>query len=148
MIVDAMTLSKYQGDPGDQNSRVANKVMGQDDFLQLLVTQMRNQDPMAPMQDTEFIAQMAQFTSLEQSRKMSEDMAEMRSQTSFQQGVGLLNQQVTVKVGEEAPLTGIVTELQMVEGEPQLLINSEFYALQDVIHVKAKDGNNETQSEE
>jgi len=148
MIVDAMTLSKYQGDPGDQNSRVANKVMGQDDFLQLLVTQMRNQDPMAPMQDTEFIAQMAQFTSLEQSRKMSEDMAEMRSQTSFQQGVGLLNQQVTVKVGEEAPLTGIVTELKMVEGEPQLLINSEFYALQDVIHVKAKDGNNETQSEE
>ena len=148
MIVDAMTLSKYQGDPGDQNSRVANKVMGQDDFLQLLVTQMRNQDPMAPMQDTEFIAQMAQFTSLEQSRKMSEDMAEMRSQTSFQQGVGLLSQQVTVKVGEEAPLTGIVTELKMVEGEPQLLINSEFYALQDVIHVKAKDGNNETQSEE
>lgn len=148
MIVDAMTLSKFQGDPGEQNSRVANKVLGQDDFLQLLVTQMRNQDPMAPMQDTEFIAQMAQFTSLEQSRKMSEDMAEMRSQTSFQQGVGLLNQQVTVKVGEEAPLTGIVTELQIVEGEPQLLINSEFYALQDVIHVKAKDGNNETQSEE
>ena len=143
-----MTLSKFQGDPGEQNSRVANKLLGQDDFLQLLVTQMRNQDPMAPMQDTEFIAQMAQFTSLEQSRKMSEDMAEMRSQTSFQQGVGLLNQQVTVKVGEEAPLTGIVTELQMVEGEPQLLINSEFYALQDVIHVKAKDGNNETQSEE
>ena len=127
---------------------MANKVLGQDDFLQLLVTQMRNQDPMAPMQDTEFIAQMAQFTSLEQSRKMSEDMAEMRSQTSFQQGVGLLNQQVTVKVGDDAPLTGIVTELQMVEGEPQLLINSEFYALQDVIHVKAKDGNNETQSEE
>ena len=118
MIVDAMTLSKFQGDPGEQNSRVANKLLGQDDFLQLLVTQMRNQDPMAPMQDTEFIAQMAQFTSLEQSRKMSEDMAEMRSQTSFQQGVGLLNQQVTVKVGEEAPLTGIVTELQMVEGEP------------------------------
>jgi len=114
----------------------------------LLVTQMRNQDPMAPMQDTEFIAQMAQFTSLEQSRKMSEDMAEMRSQTSFQQGVGLLSQQVTVKVGEEAPLTGIVTELKMVEGEPQLLINSEFYALQDVIHVKATDGANEPQSEE
>ena len=148
MIVDAMTLSKYQGDSGDQNSRVANKVMGQDDFLQLLVTQMRNQDPMAPMKDTEFIAQMAQFTSLEQSKQMSADMAEIRSQTSFQQGVGLLCQQVTVKVGEEAPLTGIVTELKMVEGEPQLLINSEFYALQDVIHVKAKDGNNETQSEE
>ena len=75
-------------------------------------------------------------------------MAEMRSQASFQQGVGLLNQQVTVQVGEESPVTGIVTELKVVENEPQLLINSTFYALQDVIHVKATDGANEPQSEE
>ena len=148
MIVDPLTLSKYQGDPGEINKRVPTKVLGQDDFLQLLVTQMRNQDPMSPMADTEFIAQMAQFTTLEQSKQMSADMADIRSQTSFQQGVGLLNQQVTVQVGEEAPMTGIVTELKMVEGEPQLLINSGFYALQDVIHVKATDGSIKTQSEE
>jgi flagellar basal-body rod modification protein FlgD len=148
MIVDPLTLSKYQGDPGEINKRVPMKVLGQDDFLQLLVTQMRNQDPMSPMADTEFIAQMAQFTTLEQSRQMGEDMAQMRSQTSFQQGVGLLNQQVTVKVGEGDPITGIVTELKMIEGEPQLLINSGFYALQDVIHVKATDGSIKTQSEE
>ena len=148
MIVDALTLSKHQGGPAEVNERVPNKVLGQNDFLQLLVTQMQNQDPMAPMQDTEFIAQMAQFTSLEQSKQMSADMAEMRSQTSFQQGVGLLNQQVTVKVGEELPETGIVSELKMVEGEPKLLINNKFYALQDVIHVKATDGDSEPQSKE
>ena len=148
MIIDPLTLSKYQGAPGEANTQLAPKVLGQDDFLQLLVVQMQNQDPMSPMKDTEFIAQMAQFTSLEQSKQMSADMAEMRSQTSFQQGVGLLNQQVTVQVGEESPVTGIVTELKVVEGEPQLLINSTFYALQDVIHVKATDGANEPQSEE
>ena len=148
MIIDPLTLSKYQGAPGEANTQLPPKVLGQDDFLQLLVVQMQNQDPMAPMADTEFIAQMAQFTSLEQSKQMSADMAEMRSQTSFQQGVGLLNQQVTVQVGEESPVTGIVTELKVVEDEPQLLINSTFYALQDVIHVKATDGANEPQSEE
>ena len=148
MIIDPLTLSKYTGGTAEVNERVPNKVLGQNDFLQLLVTQMQNQDPMSPMQDTEFIAQMAQFTSLEQSKQMSADMAEMRSQTSFQQGIGLLNQQVTVKVGEEPSVTGIVSELKMLEGEPQLLINSEFYALQDVIHVKATDGANEPQSEE
>ena len=41
-----------------------------------------------------------------------------------------------------------MTELKVVEDEPQLLINSTFYALQDVIHVKATDGVNEPQSEE
>ena len=148
MFVDPLTLSKYQGAPDETSKQLPPKVLGQDDFLQLLVTQMRNQDPLSPMKDTEFIAQMAQFTSLEQTKQMSADMAEMRSQTSFQQGIGLLNQQVTVKVGEGSPVTGIVTELKVVEGEPQLLINSTFYALQDVIHVKATDGANEPQSEE
>jgi len=148
MIIDPLTLSKHTGGTAEVNERVPSKVLDQNDFLQLLVTQMQNQDPMSPMQDTEFIAQMAQFTSLEQSKQMSADMAEMRSQTSFQQGIGLLNQQVTVQMGEEPPVTGIVTELKVVAGEPQLFINSTFYALQDVIHVKATDGANDPQSEE
>ena len=148
MIIDPLTLSKYTGGTAEVNERVPNKVLGQNDFLQLLVTQMQNQDPMSPMQDTEIIAQMAQFTSLEQSKQMSADMAEKRSQTSFQQGIGLLNQQVTVQAGEEAPATGTVTELKVGDGEPKVRINSRFYALQDVIHVKATDGANDPQSEE
>ncbi len=148
MQVDALTLSKFQGS-AEPNERLPMKVLGQDDFLQLLVEQMRNQDPLAPVQDTEFIAQMAQFTSLEQSRQMSDDMKLLRAQASFQQGVDLLNKEVTVQVGEEEPpITGTATELEMVDGEPKLLINGVFYALQDVIHVKAMDGSNESQSKE
>ena len=46
-------------------SRVPQKVLGQNDFLKLLATQFKTQDPMKPMEDTAFIAQMAQFTALE-----------------------------------------------------------------------------------
>ena len=148
MIVDSTQITGFKAEAPEAVERVPVKMLGQNEFLKLLVTQMRNQDPMKPVSDTEFIAQMAQFTSLEQSKQMSADMAEMRSQTSFQQGIGLLNQQVTVQTGEEAPVTGTVTELKVVDGEPQLRISSRFYALQDVIHVKATDGANDPQSEE
>ena len=58
-------------------------VLGKDDFLQLLITQLQHQDPMNPASDTEFIAQVAQFSSLEQ-------MQNMNSATQQQQGYALI----------------------------------------------------------
>lgn len=52
--------------------------MGKDQFLSILITQLRNQDPLQPMQDKEFIAQMAQFTSLEQLMNISSQLTDMR----------------------------------------------------------------------
>ncbi|WP_342663281.1 flagellar hook assembly protein FlgD [Paenibacillus daejeonensis] len=52
--------------------------LGKDDFLKILITQLKYQDPMQPMQDRDFIAQMAQFSSVEQMMNMSKEMTSLR----------------------------------------------------------------------
>jgi len=63
------------------------KELGKDQFLQILVTQLRNQDPMQPMQDKEFIAQMAQFSSLEQMMNMSKEITSLRQSAGMVAGL-------------------------------------------------------------
>ena len=61
MIVNSTQITGFKAEAPEAVERVPVKMLGQNEFLKLLVTQMRNQDPMEPVSDTEFIAQMAQF---------------------------------------------------------------------------------------
>lgn len=64
--ISSVTDSTIPTKTADLNS---NKEMGRDDFLNLLVTQLKNQDPLKPMDSTSFVAELAQFSQLEQSAK-------------------------------------------------------------------------------
>lgn len=68
-----------------QNERpddIGQDIMGKEDFLQLLVTQLKSQDPMNPMKDQEFAAQLAQFSSLEQLLNINETLGGQSESTS------------------------------------------------------------------
>lgn len=74
------------GTDGDAlGNALGKQVMGKDDFLRILVSQLRNQDPMSPMEGTEFATQLAQFSTVEQLTQMSKKMDEqMASQVAAQ----------------------------------------------------------------
>ncbi len=116
-------------------ARVPQKVLNQDDFLKLLMTQFQSQDPMQPMKDTEFIAQMAQFTTLEQSKAMTADIAALRDQQQILQANGLLGRNVVVQVDGGLADHGQVTAVQMEAGTPKIVINGQPYDLSQVLSI-------------
>ncbi|MBP2001115.1 flagellar basal-body rod modification protein FlgD [Paenibacillus shirakamiensis] len=70
-----------------------NQSMGKDQFLKILITQLSNQDPTQPLQDKEFIAQMAQFTSVEQLMNISTQLTNMNQNLGNLSG--LIGKQIT-----------------------------------------------------
>jgi flagellar basal-body rod modification protein FlgD len=107
------------------NGRVKNNELNKDDFLKILITQLSHQDPTAPMEDKEFISQMAQFSSLEQMTNMSQGFASLSAALSSGQAYSLLGKNVSILEGETM-ITGMV---EAVSGRdfPQVLVNGKYY---------------------
>lgn len=116
--------------------RTAKKTLGVDDFMKLLATQFQSQDPMKPMEDTAFIAQMAQFTSLEQSTTLTAEMARLRTDQQYATANTYLGQQVTVKDGENSTATGIVSGIETSTEGPRLVVGGFTYPVSSVLLVQ------------
>ena len=104
--------------------------LNKDDFLNILITQLTHQDPTEPMKDKEFIAQMAQFSTLEQMTNMSGEFGKMTRSMESGQAMALLGRNVEIVRGEEV-ISGTV---EAVKGKefPQLLINGTYYDYDEI----------------
>ena len=108
--------------------------LGQDDFLKILITQLSYQDPTAPMEDKEFVAQMAQFSSLEQMTNMSSEFAKLSGTMNLNSAIGMIGKNVTIASGEQT-VNGLVEEVTGNEN-PQVLVNGKFYDFNDIQSVR------------
>ena len=117
------------------NGRTVSNELGKDDFLKLLITQLQNQDPTSPMENNEFIAQMAQFSSLEQMTNMSTSFAKMASFISSQEATSTLGKTVELNVGDTTT-TGIVEGATRGDN-PQILVNGMYYTLDKIAAIYA-----------
>lgn len=84
-------LGRAEADMAASNQPEHKSELDKDDFLKLLMAQMQNQDPVNPMEDKEFIAQMAQFSSLEQLTTVNSNLESMAAQNTQQQMVSAVN---------------------------------------------------------
>jgi flagellar basal-body rod modification protein FlgD len=116
-------------------ARAESKTLNQEDFLKLLVAQISTQDPLNPTSETDFTAQLAQFSTLEQTKAMQGDIAALRAQDQFLQANNLLGRTVALQAGDGTLFSGVVTGLQVVAGKPQIVVNGEAHALSDVLSV-------------
>ena len=110
--------------------------LGKDDFLKILLTQLAHQDPSAPMEDRDFIAQMAQFSSLEQMSNMAADFAKMARMLQVTEASSALGKVVNLDLAEES-IQGVVQAITREE-TPQILVNGRFYNWEQVTTVYEK----------
>lgn len=146
----AAPTSIFAQEPTKAAAGTGGNGFGQDAFLKLLVSQLRFQDPSEPVDNQQFLGQMAQFTSLEQMVKMNTSLDKLSGSTSKSDAVSMLGGEVTIQPMDqtltegETPkqITGIVDEISFVGKDIKLTVGGTQYSLDDVIKIKVPEVSN------
>jgi flagellar basal-body rod modification protein FlgD len=126
MAVDAI------GAVGQSDSQIPrNAGISQEDFLRILLTQLRFQDPLKPVDNQEFVAQLAQFSALEINRQQSEKVDTLLAIEATNQAVGLIGKSVEVR-SIQGSRVGTVRAISFATGEARLTVESGGTSIVDV----------------
>jgi flagellar basal-body rod modification protein FlgD len=112
------------GAVGNVQVAAAQASVGLEDFLQIFLTQLNYQDPLEPVDNREFLAQLAQFSSVEIANRTSETTTALLDVSSLSQSIGLLGKTVNVNL-EQGTASGTVIAMSLVNGQPQLTISQQ-----------------------
>ena len=107
---------------GSQEATGTNGQLGKDDFLKLFVAQLQHQDPLKPMEDKEFMGQMASFSTLEQVAKLATANEKLATSLSLSGSLGFIGRTVTYKDAAGVTKTGVVERVQTAEGKVSLTV--------------------------
>ncbi len=139
-----MNLSSiFAGQPGTNQAKpLPQKELGKEAFMKLLVAQLQNQDPMEPQDNSAFVSQLAQFSSLEQMQQVNEGLTSL---ILLQQGNALVEQlaqassMIGMQIAWEGPQgsgTGVVDSLRVEDGLVVAMVSGKAVPLIDVVSVQ------------
>lgn len=149
MTVSGITSSTTNKNNSTALSKAVDKSLGKDDFLKLLTTELKNQDPMSPMDNKDFIAQMASFSSLEQMNNVAtsvndlhDTFASLTQQSLVSQGAALIGKQVTGSDADGKSISGVVDSVNFpLDGPITLQIGNLTLNLNSVTKVETVPNN-------
>ena len=118
--------SDYLIQPNSNETTSDPTTLDSTDFMDLMITQLQNQNPMEPMENTEYISQMAEFSALEQMQSMNTSINTMYA-------FGLMGKEVTVNNSDGTLTTGIVESVSMQNGSNFIEIDGVQYDSMTVI---------------
>ena len=110
---------------------------GQNQFLQLLVAQLQNQDPLSPLQQEDFLGQLAQFSTLEGVEKLNASFDSYFRLNELTQGSQLLGKEVRYQAGADV-LQGAVTAVQADGGQVTLTVDGTAVPLSEILELRAE----------
>ncbi|MDR2758469.1 MAG: flagellar hook assembly protein FlgD [Spirochaetaceae bacterium] len=115
------------------NGKTPVKDLGKDEFLTLLLTQLSHQDPTAPMEDREFISQMAQLNTLQQMTSMANDFNRLTELFTQSEAASSLGKSVELNENDKV-IQGTVKAVSR-GGKPEVLVNGAYYQWDQVTKV-------------
>lgn len=144
ITVDGVTYNAAAYEAAHPKETKANDDLGKEAFLQLLVTQLQNQDPLAPQDNGEYISQLAQFSALEQMTNVSKGLEDLGKvvgniDTSVLVGQlsGMIGKQIdwieTINeadaegnpISHDEKMTGVVSGVSIIEGTPSIVVEKD-----------------------
>jgi len=118
----------------NSSSNLQASSLGLQDFLKVLLTQLSYQDPLKPMDNQEFMAQIAQFTSVEQTQQLNTKIEALINNQAALQSVGLIGRVVDATTAS-GTLTGTVTALSLQGSSPSLSVKTASGAVIDGVSI-------------
>lgn len=129
-IVDGKVVADTTPTNAAKKNAIGTDSLGKDAFMTLLVTQMQNQDPLNPSTDTEFIGQLAQFSSLEQMENLNSTLANQNAFSLVGKNVIMT---IPASAGTEAStIAGYVQYVEIKDGKAYLSINDKSYSIDNL----------------
>ncbi len=118
-----MSVDLIGGSSTQNAADLAPTTLGQEDFLKILLAQLQYQDPLKPLDNQEFLAQMAQFSSLAQSSQTNDRIDTLLTIQAATQSIGLISKTVEVQTTAGSQV-GIVSSLSFADGQPNLNVTT------------------------